>query len=73
MLAQDEAVEVAKKEFAAHGRAAADYTITVEAYHADANRWIVWFDRKGPFPTPGGKHAVTVHKTTGQAVFMPGQ
>jgi hypothetical protein len=73
MLTQDQAVEIAKIEFQKHGRSPSDYLVTVETYHADRNQWIVWFDKAGPFRTPGGKHAVVVHKTTGKAVFMPGE
>lgn len=73
MLTQDQAIEVAKKEFAKHGRPVSEYAVTIETYHADEKQWIVWFDKIGPFPTPGGKHAVLVHKITGHAVFMPGE
>jgi hypothetical protein len=73
MLTLDQAVEVAKKEFSKHGRQVSDYDITAETYRADEKQWIVWFDLKGPFRTPGGKHAVLVHKTTGHAVYMPGE
>jgi hypothetical protein len=73
MVTQDQAVEIAKAEFEKHGRSAAEYTITVETYRADNDQWIVWFDRAAPFRAPGGKHAVLVHKTTGRAVFMPGE
>jgi hypothetical protein len=45
----------------------------VETYHADEKKWIVWFDKTGPFPIPGGKHAVVVHKSTGATVYMPGE
>jgi hypothetical protein len=73
MLSQDEAVEIAKKEFAKHRQPVSDYDISVEPYHADKNQWIVWFEKKGPFPIPGGKNAVLVHRNTGAAVFMPGE
>lgn len=73
MLNQEEAVEVAKREFAKHGYLVSDYNISAEVYGADHEQWIVWFDKKGPFPIPGGKHAVLVHKSTGHAVFMPGE
>ncbi len=73
MLTQNQAVEVAKKEFSKHGHQVSDHDITAETYPADEKQWIVWFDKKGPFPIPGGKHAVLVDKTTGHADFMPGE
>lgn len=73
MLTAEEATEVAKAEFTHTGRRVSDYTITVETYHADRMEWIVWFAQKGPFPMPGGTHAVRVHKSTGRALFMPGE
>ena len=73
MLTEDQAIETAKKEFTKHGRLVSDYDVAIETYHADEKQWIVWFDRKGPFPIPGGKHAVLVDKTTGQSVFLPGE
>jgi len=73
MLTQDEAIEAAKKEFTLHGYVASDYDAIIETYPDDENQWIVWFDGKGPFRTPGGKHAVLVDKETGQTVFMHGE
>jgi len=73
MLTEAQAVTAAEAEFAKSGRVASDYTITLEPDPEDSAAWIVWFNRKGPFPVPGGKHAVLVDKTTGHAVFMPGQ
>jgi hypothetical protein len=73
MLSQDEAVEVAKKEFVNQGRDAAEYDVKIETYHADDKQWIVWFDKAGPYRVPGGKHAVLVDKSTGATVFMKGQ
>ena len=73
MVTQEQAVEIAKAEFEKHGESAADYTVTIETYRADNDQWIVWFDRATPFPPPGSKHAVLVHKTTGRTVFMPGE
>lgn len=71
MLTKEQAVAVATQEFVKHGRSASDYNITIEPYHADST--MVWFDRKGPFPVPGGKHGVLVNQTTGHAVFLPGE
>jgi len=73
MLTQDEAIGIAKKEFAKHGRVPADYSVTIETYHADDNQWIVWFEKIGPFPIPGGKEAVLVDKQAGQSIFLPGE
>ena len=73
MVTRDQAIEVAKKEFSKHGRAVSDYDITVDPDNTTDDYWMIWFDRKGPFPTPGSKHAVRVNKSTGHAEFMPGQ
>jgi hypothetical protein len=73
MLTKERAVAVATQEFVKHGRSASDYNVTIEPYHADSTQWMVWFDRKGPFPLPGGKHGVLVDKSTGHAVFLPGE
>jgi hypothetical protein len=73
MIAQEQAIEIAKEEFNKQGRSASDYEISIEIYYADEKQWIIWFDKKGLYPIPGGKHAVLVHKATGQSIFMPGQ
>ena len=73
MLTEAQAVTAAEAEFAKSGRVVSDYIVTIESYPGDSAAWIVWFNRKGPFPVPGGKHAVRVDKTTGRAVFMPGE
>ncbi len=73
MITEDRAVEIASMAFTAQGRRAADYDVSIETYPADENQWIVWFDKKGPFRIPGGKHAVVVHKSTGQSEFMAGE
>lgn len=73
MVTRDQALEIASKEFIKYGYLVSDYDISIEPYHADENQWIVWFDKKGPFRIPGGKHAVLVHKTTGQSDFLPGE
>ncbi len=73
MVTKDKAIETAKKEFTKQGRFVSDYDVSVETYYADEKQWIIWFDKKGTFRIPGGKHAVLVHKTTGQSVFMPGE
>lgn len=73
MITQEQAIELAKEEFNKQGRSSSDYDISIEIYYVDEKQWIIWFDKKGPYPIPGGKHAVLVHKTTGQSIFMPGQ
>ncbi|WP_089729128.1 hypothetical protein [Candidatus Thiosymbion oneisti] len=73
MLTQDQAIEMAKKEFTKHGYLVSDYEVAIETNPADEKQWIVWFDKKGPFQIPGGKHAILVDKITGQPVFMPGE
>ncbi|MDS4020973.1 MAG: hypothetical protein RKR03_10800 [Candidatus Competibacter sp.] len=73
MITEEQAIELAKEEFNKHGRSSADYDISIEIYYVDQQQWIIWFDKKGPYPIPGGKHAVLVHKITGQSIFMPGQ
>jgi hypothetical protein len=73
MITKDQAMEIARKEFSKHGHTVSDYDVTVETYYADERQWMVWFEKKGPFPIPGGSHAVLVHRTTGQPSFMPGE
>jgi len=72
MITESKALELAKKEFIKTGRKAEDYRITVES-DSSGQKWIVWFDGKGAYATPGGKHAVTVEKEAGKVVFMPGE
>ena len=71
-VTESKAVELAKAEFARTGRKTADYQATVES-DSSGKKWIVWFDSKGKYPLPGGKHAVTIEKDTGKAVFLPGE
>jgi hypothetical protein len=73
MLTERQVIEIAKTEFEKHGRSASTYGVTVEPYHANETQWIVWFDKLGPFPIPGGKEAVLVNKVTGETTFMPGE
>lgn len=73
MVTRDQAIEIAKIELTKHGRAVSDYGISVEPEDTSGDYWMIWFDRKGPFPVPGGKHAVRVNKITGHAEFMPGE
>jgi hypothetical protein len=73
MVTRDQAIEIAKRELTKQGHAVADYDLSVDPENTDREYWMVWFDRKGPFPVPGGKHAVRVNKVTGEAQFMPGE
>ncbi|HEV2764366.1 MAG TPA: hypothetical protein VGV38_15405 [Pyrinomonadaceae bacterium] len=73
MISEKQAVEIATKELEKHNLPAKEYDITVETYRADKEQWIVWFKQKGPLRVPGNDHAVLVHKTTGEAVFLPGE
>ena len=72
MITEDRAKELASAEFTRTGRQPADYDITVETSDT-GGQWWVWFDLKGPFRVPGGKHLVKVDKVTGNTVFMPGE
>jgi len=73
MITEDQAVEIATKTFTAQGRRAADYDVSIETNAANENQWIIWFDKKGTFRIPGGKHAVVVNKSTGQSKFWAGE
>jgi hypothetical protein len=73
MLTEEGAIEIAKTEFERHGHSASDYDLTIETYAANNGEWIVWFELKGEFKIPGGKHAVLVDKATGRSVFMAGE
>jgi hypothetical protein len=72
MVTESKALELAKAEFLKTGRKLDDYNVTWET-DSSGGKWIVWFDKKGRYALPGGKHAVTVEKATGKLVFMPGQ
>jgi hypothetical protein len=73
MVTREKAIEIAKQEFTKHGHAVSDYDMTVDPENTNPDYWMVWFDKKGPFRIPGGKHGVRVHKTTGHADFLPGE
>lgn len=72
MITEPQAVELAKAAFTKAGHQVSDYDVSVE-HDAGAKRWMVWFDRKGPFRVPGGRHYVKVDENTGEAVFAAGQ
>jgi hypothetical protein len=73
MVTRDHAIEIAEAEMAKHGRIASDYEITVDREISSGDDWIVWFEKKGPFRVPGGRHGVRVSKSTGHAEYLPGQ
>lgn len=72
MVTESRALELAKAEFAKTGRKVSDYDVTIEM-DSTGSKWLAWFDKKGPYAMPGGKHVVTVEKATGKVVFMPGE
>lgn len=73
METRDHAIEIAEAEMAKHGRSASDYEITVDPESANGDYWLVWFEKKGAFRIPGGRHGVRVSKSTGHAEYLPGQ
>jgi hypothetical protein len=73
MITQEQAIVIATEEFHKHGFTPSDYNVTIEPYNANPTEWMVWFDKKGPFPVPGGKHSILVDKSTGGAVFLRGE
>jgi hypothetical protein len=73
MVTRTQAVQIAKAEFTRAGYAVSDYEVTIDSDVPREKCWMIWFDKKGPFPIPGGRHAVSVDKFTGQSVFMPGE
>ncbi len=72
MITEAIALQLAKAEFAKTGRSVNDYAVSIET-DSTGRKWIAWFDKKGAYAMPGGKHAVTVEKTTGKTVFMQGE
>ena len=72
MITESRALALAKKQFVKNGFDVTDYLVSVET-DGNGQKWIVWFDRKGKYSVPGGKHAVTVEKATGKVIFMPGE
>ena len=73
MVTKDQAIEIATKELANSDRAPKDYEMTVDPEDTNQDFWMIWFERKGPYPAPGGRHAVRVNKNTGHADLMPGE
>ena len=72
-MSRHQAIEIAKAELTKHGHTVSDYDITVDPENANTEYWVIWFEKKGPFPVPGGRHAVRINKVTGHAEFMPGE
>ncbi len=65
-------IELAKAEFYKSGMSVKDHDVTAEE-QPKAGKWTVWFEQKGEFPVPGGRHLVEVELDTGKAVFMRGE
>ncbi len=73
MVSREQALTIAHQAHQERGFAPNDYNVELSDADSSESHWLVWFDRKGEFPVPGGKHAVQVDKTTGQALFLPGE
>jgi hypothetical protein len=68
-----EAIELANKEFVRQGNDLEKFDVSADPRLSEDRYWIVWYDRKGPFRVPGGKHLVRVDTVTGQSTFLKGQ
>ena len=64
---------MANQEFIKNRMDPAEFNIALDAGMSRGSYWMIWYDRKGEFRAPGGKHAVRISKDTGEAVFMKGQ
>lgn len=73
MVTKEQALEIARHELARYGYLVSDYEVTVDAESSESNVWIIWCEKKGAFPVPGGTHGVRVDKTTGHSQFLPGE
>lgn len=73
MITQTQALSIAREEFVRQGLQLADYEVSGEPADTDPDHWIVSFEKKGPFPIPGGRHLVRVGKDSGKAEFLPGE
>jgi hypothetical protein len=71
-VTETKAVQLAIEIFHKTGRNVMNYKITVKT-DSNGQEWLVWFDQKGDYAVPGGKHLVTVNKHSGDVVFMPGE
>ena len=70
---QNTALAMANQEVVRNNMNPADFDIALDAAMSQGEYWMIWYDRKGQFRAPGGKHAVRINKATGEAVFMKGQ
>lgn len=70
---QTQAVALANEELSRNGIDVANYDIEIDGKMSQGPHWMIWYERKGPYRMPGGRHAVKIDKNTGQAVFMKGQ
>ena len=73
MIAAEQALALASQEFTRQGMDVQTYEIMLDEKLSKGDFWMIWYDKKGPFPIPGGKHLVRVSKATGEAVFMKGE
>jgi hypothetical protein len=73
MVTQEQALVIARQEMERHGRRAEDYTESLDTETGPGDSWLVWFEAKGPYQTPGGKHGVRINKQTGKAEYLPGE
>ena len=73
MINEAQAIKLATAALVGTGRQAADYEVSVEPDELAAGGWVVWFEHKGPFRIPGGRHHVVVDGHTGRTVFAAGQ
>lgn len=73
ILTQEQVVDIAKKELEKHGHSVAQYDVTVVKDEPSRDHWMVWFEYRAKYKIPGGKHGVRVDKSTGKAVFLPGE
>jgi hypothetical protein len=73
VITKDQAIEIAKQELVKHGHLVHDYEISVDTDSSDSEQWVIWCEKVGAFPIPGGKHGVLVNKINGQAQFLPGE
>ena len=73
MVTQDQAIEIAKKEFVKHGRVVSDYDISVSPDDPTRTFWMIWFDKKGSIRVPGDSHCVRVERSSGTTTFMQGE
>lgn len=71
-VAETNAVKIAKEEVVKHGCRAEDYRVRV-VDDTNAELWKVYFSPKAQYPPPGSGCIVTVEKSNGRTLFMPGE